>query len=118
MTETPHPPIPEILSLAALQKHTADMCRYFEWDTLSNDQVFLLFTEEVGEMAKGIRKIIHLAEDKAKAGATEQERRDNLAEEMADVLSYLADLANRYGVDLDAAYRAKTAHNLNRQWGK
>ena len=112
------PKTPETLTIAALQKHTADICRYFEWDKLGDDQTFLLFIEEVGELANAIRKIRRLAEDKAKAGATEQERRDLLSEEMADVLSYLADLANRYGVDLEKAYRDKTDHNFSREWNK
>lgn len=118
MTQAAKPVLPEVLSLAALQKHTKEVCVHFEWDRISDDDIFLLFAEEIGEMAKAIRKIKRLAEDKAKVEATDQERRDNLAEEMADVLSYLADLANRYGVDLDKAYRAKVQHNFSREWSK
>ena len=118
MTGKKRPQIPDALTITALQTHTKEICRYFEWDKLGDDKTFLLFAEEVGEMAKAIRKFTRLTEDKAKADATEQERRDNLAEEMADVLSYLADLANRYGVDLEDAYRKKTEHNFSREWGK
>jgi NTP pyrophosphatase (non-canonical NTP hydrolase) len=52
---------------------------------------FMWFMEEVGELASALR------------GGSEQER----AEEFADVLAWLATLANAVGVDLDAAVRAK-----------
>jgi NTP pyrophosphatase (non-canonical NTP hydrolase) len=44
-------------------------------------------TEEVGELAQAVRK-----------GTTEQQR-----EELADVLAWVATLANQVGVDLTAA---------------
>jgi NTP pyrophosphatase (non-canonical NTP hydrolase) len=110
--------IPDLITLPDLQEHTHAMVRHFEWDKINKEKVFLLFIEEVGELAKAIRKMDHLAEEKAKGDPSLQERRDNLAEEMADVLSYLADLANRYGVDLSEAYRKKMTENLNREWAK
>ncbi len=54
---------------------------------------FMWFTEEVGELATALR------------GGTAQER----AEEFADVLAWLATLANAVGVDLESAFRAKYA---------
>jgi NTP pyrophosphatase (non-canonical NTP hydrolase) len=54
---------------------------------------FMWFMEEVGELAAALR-------DPASA-------RDNLALEFADVLAWLATLANIAGVDLDAAVRQK-----------
>jgi NTP pyrophosphatase (non-canonical NTP hydrolase) len=52
---------------------------------------FMWFMEEVGELAAALR------------GA----RGPDLAAEFADVLAWLATLANLVGVDLDAAIRAK-----------
>ncbi|MCI0459951.1 MAG: nucleotide pyrophosphohydrolase [Gemmataceae bacterium] len=52
---------------------------------------FMWFMEEVGELAAALR------------GGTPQER----AAEFADVLAWLATLANGVGVDLEAAVRAK-----------
>jgi NTP pyrophosphatase (non-canonical NTP hydrolase) len=52
---------------------------------------FMWFMEEVGELAAALR-----AKD-----------RDHLALEFADVLAWLATLANIAGVDLEAAIRAK-----------
>jgi NTP pyrophosphatase (non-canonical NTP hydrolase) len=52
---------------------------------------FMWFIEEVGELATALR------------GGTVRERE----EEFADVLAWLATLANNVGVDLDAAVRRK-----------
>ena len=52
---------------------------------------FMWFMQEVGELATALR------------GGTAEER----AQEFADVLAWLATLANGAGVDLDAAVRAK-----------
>src|SRR5262245_31351707 len=52
---------------------------------------FMWFMGEVGELSAALR------------GGTEEER----AEEFADVLAWLATLANVVGVDLDAAMQAK-----------
>jgi NTP pyrophosphatase (non-canonical NTP hydrolase) len=52
---------------------------------------FMWFTEEVGELATALRS------------GTPEER----AAEFADVLAWLATLANTVGVDLEAAVRAK-----------
>jgi NTP pyrophosphatase (non-canonical NTP hydrolase) len=53
---------------------------------------FMWFMEEVGELAAALR------------GAGD---REHLAAEFADVLAWLATLANIAGVDLEAAVRAK-----------
>src|SRR5919202_6453011 len=52
---------------------------------------FMWFMEEVGELSAALR------------GGSDRER----AEEFADVLAWLATLANVVGVDLEAAVRAK-----------
>jgi NTP pyrophosphatase (non-canonical NTP hydrolase) len=35
---------------------------------------------------------------------------------LADCLIYLCAIANRYGIDLEAAFRAKEAKNRERTW--
>jgi NTP pyrophosphatase (non-canonical NTP hydrolase) len=52
---------------------------------------FMWFMEEVGELS----------------GALRSGDRANLGAEFADVLAWLATLANNAGIDLEAAYRAK-----------
>jgi NTP pyrophosphatase (non-canonical NTP hydrolase) len=69
----------------------------------------LLLGEEVGELFKAIRKAEGLAiEPGAKVGG--------IGEELSDILVYLCAIANRYGVDLEQAFRAKEEINKTRRW--
>jgi NTP pyrophosphatase (non-canonical NTP hydrolase) len=69
----------------------------------------LLLAEEVGEALKAVRKIT--------GGATDTEWTPNdLGEELADILIVTATLANRFGIDLEAAIRDKEAVNRTRRW--
>lgn len=102
---------PEIAELTALQAYQANVCRQRGWDQASDLEVFLLFTEEVGELAKAIRRRRSLFDQ---PGPTQE---DNVSEELADVFSYLLDLSQRLGVDLETAYRTKEDVNRAREWG-
>jgi len=78
------------LTLSALQQMILQM--YGAKDAARGDAAtFLWLTEEFGELATAVR-----AGDQAE-----------LAAEMADVLAWLATLANIRGIDLDAAVRRK-----------
>jgi NTP pyrophosphatase (non-canonical NTP hydrolase) len=57
---------------------------------------FMWFMEEVGELSAALR-----------VGAADEAARRELALEFADVLAWLATLANIAGVDLDEAVEAK-----------
>jgi len=102
---------PETPELPALQAYQAEVCRQRGWDQASDLEVFLLFTEEVGELAKAIRRRRSLFDQ---AGPSPE---DNVSEELADVFSYLLDLSQRLGVDLETAYRSKEDVNRAREWG-
>ena len=78
------------LTLSALQRIILQM--YGEKDAARGDAAtFLWLTEEFGELATALR-----------SGT-----QDELAAEMADVLAWLATLANIRGVDLEAAVLRK-----------
>ena len=78
------------LTIAALQRIILQM--YGEKDAARGDAAtFLWLTEEFGELATALR-----------SGTKEE-----LAAEMADVLAWLATLANIRGVDLEAAVLSK-----------
>ena len=78
------------LTLAALQRIILQM--YGEKDAARGDAAtFLWLTEEFGELATSLRCGTH----------------DELAAEMADVLAWLATLANIRGVDLEEAVLRK-----------
>ena len=81
---------PTGLTIAALQKIILQM--YGEKDAARGDAAtFLWLTEEFGELATALRS------------GTQAE----LAAEMADVLAWLATLANIRGIDLEAAVLSK-----------
>jgi len=69
----------------------------------------LLLGEELGELFRAVRRAEGLKVDPTSRAA-------DVADELADCLIYLCAIANRYGVDLEAAFRAKEAKNRERTW--
>lgn len=102
--------LPESPTLKDLQAYLAEVCQERGWTKDSPSEKFVLFIEEVGELAKAMRKAAGLYEEHAK------QRDVSLEEEFADVLSYLLDLANCFQIDLEAAFRAKEQINQARIW--
>jgi NTP pyrophosphatase (non-canonical NTP hydrolase) len=102
--------LPDNPTLMDLQRYVAEICQERGWTKDTPAEKFMLFVEEVGELAKAMRKAAGLYDEPAK-------RRDMpLEEEFADVLSYLLDLANCFQIDLEAAFRAKEQVNQARTW--
>lgn len=112
--------IPDKLTLPALQQHMAAFCKARGWDKNSAEKIFLLLTtEELGELAKAVRRTLKLHDEQGnpnKPVLDEAGVRANLQGEFADVLNYLLDLANHFEVDLEAAYRANIAQLEQRRW--
>jgi NTP pyrophosphatase (non-canonical NTP hydrolase) len=73
---------------------TRDLCRFKGWDNIPVDTVWLLFTEEIGELASAIRQ-------RQKTFSKFAHRRDEVQNEMGDVFSYLFQLAAILDIDLD-----------------
>lgn len=72
-------------------------------------QKCLLLGEEVGELFKAVRKQQKIALDQASKVGT-------VPEELADIFIYLCSIANRYGIDLEQAFRDKEEENHKRVW--
>ena len=102
--------LPEHPTLKDLQKYMDEVCKERGWTKDNYSEKFLLFVEEVGELAKAMRKATGLYQEKAKQKSIE------LSEEFSDVLSYLLDLANYFSIDLEQAFREKEKINENRIW--
>ena len=102
-------------SLAVWQNYITSNCRARGWDSAEDLEIFLLFSEEVGEFAKALRRHRGLFSEKVDAEARRRAQHD-VAEEMADVLSYLLDLASRLEVDLGQALLQKEQLNREREW--
>ena len=102
-------------TLADLQAYIKALCAERGWDTNNHLEIFLLFTEEIGELAKGIRTYSDLYQEEGKQKQKAVAKKE-LEGEFADVLSYLLDLANYFDIDLEQAFREKEAINAKRQW--
>ena len=110
------PEIPGSVSLKEWQSYTKDLVQARGWDKASDLEVFLLLSEEVGELAKAFRRHreLFIQSNKSRPGSTET--KNELASEMADVLSYLLDLAQRMDIDLEEALINKEEYNRKRSW--
>ena len=122
--------LPEHPTLKDLQTYIDEVCKERGWVKDIYSEKFLLFTEEVGELAKAIRKTVGLYEEKARQKQVE------LEEEFADVLSALAlDLCGFgvytlppgaagalsfhdpfEGTEMEKAFREKEQVNQTRTW--
>lgn len=100
----------ENANMAEIQQYVKDVCIEKWWDKNDIFSIFLLFTEEVWELAKAIRYAnnLHVEEHKKKS--------IDLEWEFADVFAYLVDLANNMWVDLEKALRNKMAEIDKREW--
>jgi len=71
-----------------------------------------VLTEEVGELARVMSRVY--GEQSFKKEVTEQQQKEMLADEMADVLWVLTCLANQTGVDLTAAIKKNIVKKTTR----
>lgn len=106
------PDIPNGATIQQWQAYMRDLVRARGWDKASDLEIFLLLTEEVGELAKAYRRHRALFTEKQ----SQSDTRAELAGELADVLSYLLDIAQRLDVDLERALIDKELHNRGREW--
>ena len=72
------------------------ICKQKGWDKVPIHKVWLLFTEEIGELASAIRQSQNIYK---KTG-----RSIDVATEMGDVFSYLFQLAYILNIDLDSMW--------------
>lgn len=97
-------------SLKEIQDYAKKMiiARGFEEETLQD--LLMLLTEEVGELAKEIRKTKkHKLDQNA-------DKTPNLANEIADVFNYLLAICVAEDIDLLETFKNKEAINLQREW--
>ena len=98
-------------SLPDYQEYIKQLCKERGWDKSKPLEIFLLLSEEVGELAKAIRNRLKLYHEEGKTSTD-----DGLDYELADIFSYLLDMANYFNVDLEKAFREKENMNKSRKW--
>ncbi|HCQ31714.1 TPA: RS21-C6 protein [Candidatus Collierbacteria bacterium] len=94
-----------------LQEYIAKMNKERGFEDTTIPELFMYLSEEVGEMAKAARQATKMHTDSAS-------EKFELAHEMADVLSYLLDIANRFDIDLEKSFWEKEEINKQRVWNK
>ena len=85
------------MSLNYYKTETEKVCKSKGWDRAAIDTVWLLLTEEVGELASAIRQ----HKKTFKKTNLKKDRGTDVMMEMGDVFSYLFQLAHTLNVDLD-----------------
>lgn len=93
--------------LADFQSYVADMVKERGFDKETISEIFMLFLEECGEMAKAARKTQSIKSDKSSESL-------KLEQEVADVFIYLLDICNYFNIDLEKAFRDKEEINKKR----
>ena len=84
-----------------------DICKYKGWDNCSVEKVWLLLTEEIGELAGSIRRHNNHFKDKKKV---------KIEDELGDVFSYLFQLAGILQIDLNKMWITNQSKSLNKQY--
>ena len=85
------------MSLNSYKAETEIICKQKGWTNATIDTVWLLLTEEIGELASAIRQYKKMY----KKTGLKKDRGTDVMMEMGDVFSYLFQLSYMLDVDLD-----------------
>ena len=100
------------VSLKDMQAYIAEMVAVRGWEGETPQDTLLLLTEELGELAKEVRKACtHIQTDQDTRG------REDLQGEAADVFLMLLALCRTLDIDLTQAFIDKEIINCDRNWG-
>lgn len=86
-----------------------DMCKYKGWDSCSVEKVWLLLTEEIGELAGSIRRTNNVYKDKKKV---------KVEDELGDVFSYLFQIAGILDIDLNQMWTSNQNKSYQKKYYK
>lgn len=104
----------EDTSLVELQNYINNVLEIRGFNNQSIELKLMLLMEEVGELAKSIRKdSTRLPIDRCKIN-----NYSSIEEEIADVLVVLFSIANKLQIDLYDAFLKKERENIKRKWKK
>ncbi len=102
--------INEKSSIVDLQKYVNDMIKVRGFENETPQDIMILLTEEIGELAKEVRKLSGIKTDVNKRCETKA------SEEIADVFIYILSMCKVLNIDLLEAFKNKEKINLNRIW--
>lgn len=97
-------------TLADFQAYVKDMVQQRGFTDKTASDLFVLFLEECGEMAKAARKSMKIMR------VDENSKEYRVDHEAADVFIFLLDICNTFNIDLEKAFREKEEINKKREW--
>ena len=101
-------------TLKEVQEYIKQVIHLRGFDSQDVEKTMLLLTEEIGELAKAIRKdATDMSTDKNKLY-----NYDTIESEVADVFIVLTSICNKLGIDLYTAIKEKEIKNCSRNWTK
>ena len=102
----------KMTSLNYYRDETERYCKSKGWDKVNVNTVWLLLTEEFGELASAIRQFSKTY----KKTNLKKERGTDIMMEMGDVFSYLFQLAHMLNVDLDKMWHEHTIKMAHKKY--
>ena len=103
--------------MARYQHYIHELEELHGWLDLDLIHNCFLMGEEVGELFRAVREASKFYEQAEKPVASDEVKREAVAEEIVDVFNYLLALANRLDIDVEQAFRKKNERNQTRRWG-
>lgn len=101
-------------SIEEVQKYIKEVITLRGFSEQNIEIIMLLLTEEIGELAKAIRKEnTSMLIDKTKI-----KNYDTVESEVADVFIVLCSVCNKLNIDLFSALKNKEKENIQRTWNK
>jgi NTP pyrophosphatase (non-canonical NTP hydrolase) len=96
-------------TLKNLQKYVTELEHERGFIKQTTLEKCLLMGEEMGELFKAVRKSENISTD-------QNSDTFHIGEELVDILIYICAIANRSGIDMEEAFRAKEEINKRRVW--
>lgn len=101
-------------TLQEVQQYIREVIKIRGFAEQEIEKTMLVLLEEVGELAKSIRKnATSMSIDKSKIN-----HYDTIESEVADVFIVLNVVCNKLGIDIYKAVKDKEEENIKREWGK
>ena len=97
-------------SINDVQEYINKMIEERRFSNETKQDVMLLLTEEIGELAKEVRKSTNIKLDE------NDSRKENLSDEIADVFMYILAMCRVSNVNLLDVLIEKEKKNMNRTW--
>jgi dCTP diphosphatase len=100
------------MDVAGIQRQLATFAEERDWDQFhSPKNLAMALTSEVGELAEIFQ---WLTDEESRAISTDPKKLSAAAEELADIQIYILRLADRLGIDIEAAVQSKLDVNARK----